>query len=674
MTLFPSVGLFDDRDKSLQNQLEHTYREAITLNLAYWAEADTDTRFYSGDQTLWNDLYGNIPSFRRKSFNFNRIRRIVNMITGYQRQHQKSIEYVPREQEDQQTSDQMTKLAFWAESVASVNKNISDAFEGSVVTGQTLLHLWWDFRQDPINGDPQIDVLQYNDFIIDPYYRKQDLSDCNYIWRRKYMNNKEIASLLPEYADEIMRMQGQGGTSDGKFYFQPETYNYGYADFLTYDEYYYRTYRKGQMIVDTQSGDSLEWPGDENSMKEFLNAFPQLEVVDQVIPTVQLAILVNGKTFYHGKGHFGDCYPFVPFWCYYEPQLPYFPWRVQGVVRDLRDSQYLYNRRKVIELDILESTINQGWMMEEGALVDPESIYQTSQGRQIVLKKGKQPGVHIQRIDPPQVPPSMIELSKILGDEISQISGVNEELLGTAEDDKAGILSMLRQGAGLVTLQKIFDQLDYSIKMVGKLLMIGFQHNLTPGKVRRIINEEPSSQFFDRYFGKFDVSVQEGSYSTTQKQLSLKQKLYFREIGIPIPTASILEDAQIQGKNELIQQIQAEEQQQQQMAMQQSQIQMGVTDAQMQSLLSKAEADRGLAIERASRVEENQMLAYERLQEGQKDRSQAALDQMRAIKELQGMDLEYVQKALGIIDMLQRNETVGGQQEFEYSKMENKPR
>jgi hypothetical protein len=73
-------------------------------------------------------------------------------------------------------------------------------------------------------------------------------------------------------------------------------------------------------------------------------------------------------------------------------------------------------------------------------------------------------------------------------------------------------------------------------------------------------------------------------------------------------------------------------------------------------------------------VEENQMLAYERLQEGQKDRSQAALDQMRAIKELQGMDLEYVQKALGIIDMLQRNETVGGQQEFEYSKMENKPR
>jgi hypothetical protein len=58
----------------------------------------------------------------------------------------------------------------------------------------------------------------------------------------------------------------------------------------------------------------------------------------------------------------------------------------------------------------------------------------------------------------------MIQLSELLGQEIQQISGVNEELLGSAQDDKAGILSMLRQGAGLTTLQGLFDNLDFATK------------------------------------------------------------------------------------------------------------------------------------------------------------------------------------------------------------------
>ena len=52
----------------------------------------------------------------------------------------------------------------------------------------------------------------------------------------------------------------------------------------------------------------------------------------------------------------------------------------------------------------------------------------------------------------------MIELSRALAEDITKISGVNEELLGSATDDKAGILSMLRQGASLTTLQTILTK------------------------------------------------------------------------------------------------------------------------------------------------------------------------------------------------------------------------
>ena len=156
---------------------------------------------------------------------------------------------------------------------------------------------------------------------------------------------------------------------------------------------------------------------------------------------------------YNGPNPLGvDRYPFVPVWAYYEPQIPYFPWRVQGIVRGIRDAQYLYNRRRIIELDILESQVTSGFIYKENALVNPKDVFLQGQGRGLAIKS-EASLADVQKIDPPQVPPSMIQLSELLGQELSQISGVNEELLGSAVDDKAGVLGMLRQGAGLTTLQ-----------------------------------------------------------------------------------------------------------------------------------------------------------------------------------------------------------------------------
>src|SRR5208282_1223048 len=104
--------------------------------------------------------------------------------------------------------------------------------------------------------------------------------------------------------------------------------------------------------------------------------YPQIYVQEQEIPTVKLAIVVQGKVMYDGPNPLGiDKYPFIPCWAYYNPQMPYFPWRIQGVVRNLRDAQYLYNRRKIIELDILESQINSGWKYKENALVNPKDVF-----------------------------------------------------------------------------------------------------------------------------------------------------------------------------------------------------------------------------------------------------------------------------------------------------------
>jgi len=242
---------------------------------------------------------------------------------------------------------------------------------------------------------------------------------------------------------------------------------------FTYDEFYYRAYRKQKMLIDTQTGEVLEWKhNDHDRLSLFLRTYPQVTVIDQEVPTVRLAIVVQGKVFFDGVNPMGiDTYPFVPVFAYYTPQMAEFSHRIQGVVRGLRDAQYLYNRRKAIELDIFESQINSGWKYKENALVNPKDVFLSGQGRGLALKDEAQM-TDVEQIVAPQVPPSMIQLSESLAKEVQEISGVNEELLGSAIDDKAGILSMLRQGAGLTTLQGLFDQLDRSQKLLGKIMIM----------------------------------------------------------------------------------------------------------------------------------------------------------------------------------------------------------
>lgn len=654
MTLFPQLSdtYYTNQDHSILKLMDYTYAKNIQINQSFWSEAEVDQRFRAGDQTLWNDIYGNLPAFRRRQFNFNRIRRITNMITGYQRQHRKSTICTPIENSDQQTSDQFSKILLWDDQKNHVLETISDAFDGAVVTGMNLLSVWMDYRNDPVNGDIAVDNVAFNGYLIDSNFKKMDLSDCNNIWTRKYLSRNQVKSLLPGRESEILDMRGWGNR-DGKFQFMPESYNYGMQDLLTYDEFWYLDSRKQKLLCDVQTGETMEWRGQDEDLNDFMRAYPQIHTLDQEIQTVKLAIVVQGKVMYNGPNPLGiDRYPFVPVWAYYEPQMADFPWRIQGVVRGLRDAQYLYNRRRIIELDILESQMTSGFMYKENALVNPKDVFLQGQGRGLALKANAQPGVDVVKIEAPQIPPSMIQLSELLGKEVQEISGVSEELLGMAQDDKAGILSMLRQGANLTTLQGLFDNLDHAQKLLGDIRIQLIQSNWTPGKVQRVIGEEPSQQFYNRAFGKYKSMVEDGLNSSTQRQMQFAQLLQLRELGIPVPAEILVESSTLQNKEKLTNALTAQEQQASQAAQMQQQTQIELLKAQIEDLHARAVANQGLGHERASRIQENQALAVERRAAAHKDMEEAELSKVKAVKELTSIDLEQLHKAVEILKLI----------------------
>lgn len=643
-----SLGYIDPSDvqsKDLKQMQDWFYNANYTLASTHWLQGAIDKRFKVGDQQLYSQVYGNNSQNVQKFF-FNLIRRHINMICGFQRKNRKSTVTMPVNDNDDTVADDYNKVFRWCDDRDGFQEYLSQSFEGACDTGETLLHLYPDYTFDPISGDLFTDCVAYNNYLIDQYTRKQDLSDCNGIWRRRWTSKQMAKMLLPGYAKEIDKMK-PGGMKDGRFPLQAELQNVAINNLFTYDEFYYRTTRPGKMIIDPMSGEAVEWDQEESDepdmMERVLAQQPWLKVHEVQIPTVKLVISLSGKVVYHGKNLLGiDDYPFVPVQCYYEPDIQSYAWRKQGIIRNLRDSQFLYNMRKVIELQLLQSSLNAGWIYPVDVVPDPKCFRQSSggDGFLIPLKAGRLPN-EVQRIEPVSIPQSLIELSNNLAEDITKISGVNEELLGSATDDKSGILSMLRQGAGLTTLQTIFDKLDYSQRLFGKIRLQAIRKNFSKGKIRNILGHDPDQTFFTSHSQKYAVAVEEGNYSTTQRQTELTQLLHFKEIGIAIPDKSILRAAFITNKRRVMQDM--EEQNQQQMQQQQSQMQQQakIDESKIMQAQTKSQLDMAKVQETMAKIDELEAGAHHK-------NLQSDLDLVRIMVELEDMQFNQFRTAFDL--------------------------
>lgn len=338
--------------------------------------------------------------------------------------------------------------------------------------------------------------------------------------------------------------------------------------------------------------------------------------------------------------------------------MPYFYSRIQGICRSLRDPQILFNRRVILSADAAESVVNSGWIFKENAVIDVKHLFQTGQGRIIPLKE-EAAMTDIQQISPPNIPQYFFELQDTFSKEMNMVSGINEELMGSALDDKAGILSALRQGAGLTTLQPIFDRLDFAQNMLGELIMKIIQSNYTPGKIKSLLEgQQPAPLFYNKAFGKYHSMVELGFNTESQKQMQFAQLMQLREAGVPIPDSSLIDAATIQDKDKIIQQMQASQQQAQQL--QQTQMQSQLQEAQARTELAHARtmADQGLGAERFSRIDENRALGVERRAKAVADDNMALLNFVRAMKEIENIDINHLQQIISIQQMLKEQEAV----------------
>jgi hypothetical protein len=174
------------------------------------------------------------------------------------------------------------------------------------------------------------------------------------------------------------------------------------------------------------------------------------------------------------------------------------------------------------------------------------------------------------------------------------------------------------------------------------------QNNWSPSKIARITGREPTPEFQTKTFGKFDVLVSEGLDTTIQQQQQFMQLLQLNEaLGGMIPKRFILQNATIQGKDELIKVIDAQEQQQAEIQKHQMLIEQAKLEAELQLLQTKSVNELSIARERHGRAEANIGLFEERLSEITQNRSLALKHKVDALEKLLAIIHTYGEDATG---------------------------
>lgn len=337
--------------------------------------------------------------------------------------------------------------------------------------------------------------------------------------------------------------------------------------------------------------------------------------------------------------------------CTWEPSYDLYSWKIQSLVRIVRDPQTELNKRRSAMIQSIDASLNSGWIAKTNSVSNPQSLYKSGHGQVIFLKPEAQM-TDVVPIPRPGIDPSLFQLEQEFEKDMMEIAGVNSELFGMADNDKietAGVLSKMRQAAGLVNLQDLFDGLRDSQKLLGRKVLKLIQKNYTPEKIQLITKKQATDEFFSKTFAKYDIVVEEGLLTDTQKQSEFAQRVALRAMGVNITDEEIIDASDLHDAKAIKDRIAAQSQKAQQVEQLQTQMAMQQQAVVTESLQSKSQSDLALANERTNKITLDAALSAERIARSEEDRTGGVLNLIKAVKELEGMDLDSLMKKLQIL-------------------------
>ena len=586
------------------------FQAAVEHGKKWQEQAREDYNYVVGKQWTEEELK-TFEKQKRPALVINRIAPLVNIVIGYQKLNRFDISFLGRTSDDVELAQVRTGLTKYILDRCQFDKAESQVFTDMAIGGLGWFYVRYKFDYEQNDGEVSIERVDPFSMYLDPETHELDLNDAKYLFRARWTDKDELKNIYSDKAEEIesaFQLYDRAEEENQEIkYIDPEWYNSELKKIRVVECWYKVNEKKAMAYLN--DGQVIEMQ--DKAILEQLVMQGLIRSQEQIreIPVTKVrcctffdrTLLEDIESPYqHGE------FPYVPcvFKYYGVGDTP------AGFVRDLRDPQKELNRRRIQELHILNTSGNGGGFMEEDAMTpEQEAEYAVM---------GNVPG-HIQKVragtlsqnkirekQPTSPPTAIINAENQATNDLTAISGINEQLLGTDIPSQAsGRAIELRQKTAVTHLAVVFDALRQGKKKIANLLW-GRRGHLglipqfyTAEKTYRIegvngqewvtvnqqvIQQDPTAGIIvktlnDLSIGDFDIVVADVESSTTQRQAQLWSLVDgVSKLGIPSDLIfdTIIDLSDLPKKNEIIQKYQERLKQQQMQAQQQAQAQMEI--------------------------------------------------------------------------------------------------
>lgn len=578
-------------------KIREWFQDAVDKSRDWRKEAKEDYRFVSGKQ--WKNAdKEQLEKFGRPAITINKIKPLMNVLSGYQRLNRYDISFLPRTNDDMElckVREGVTKYIF---DDCDYEYQESQVFMDGAIGG--IGWFWVYYKFDEEMGDGEIKIARENPFnmYIDPEAKEIDYSDANYIIRAKWVNKADLINVYPEKAEEIKNQQQEYDSMEPV----DEQYDHLYykrdLQKLRLVECWYKVKVKekiyimpGGQIINEQDMQNIS---EEQLMQMYLSGQIPIEqtiTVDKVrVCSFFGGVLLEDieSPYEHGQ------IPFIPFvvFKFFDEDEP------AGIVRDLKDPQREVNKRRSQSLHILNTSSYNNWIREADAQSDEQKAHMKKlaslPGGVIEVQPGTLSRGAMQRLEAPQPPLSLFQAGQEAAADLPSISGINEALMGVDMPANAsGRAIELKQKQAITHIAPMFDNLRKCKKRLASLLWGKHgrkglvQQFYTEKKVFRIegvggkpdfitINQQvtqigPFGQAVtttlnDITQGDFDIIVADTQASASQRQAQMYSLIdAVKTLGVPGDAVFdlILDLSDIPNKEDIKQRLQQRQQAQQ---------------------------------------------------------------------------------------------------------------
>ena len=471
-----------------------------------FTEMDNDFKFVQGEQWEKED----VETLRKqgvKALAINKVKPIIKLITGIERQSKSDFVAFPEGKEDGLVAEIATRLLKNVSKTSDVQRKLSDQFKNGAICGAAFLEPYIDYTTDLINGDLKWKKISAKDVYLDPDFKEYDLSDCKYTIKvSKDLSKEDLELLFPNDTKKINKIVN--GKISPQVFENLDAHIQGLdypkhekatpsdtPEEVTYDliDYYYKSLKDCYYIAHAERGILKEAPSKEEA-QQVASQIEGAVVISKKVPEIRLYQVCGQEVFYD------DAAPTYPRWKKY-PLIPYFAelltedigdksLNIQGVVRVIKDLQEEFNKRRTQELRHLNSSANSGFDVEEGQL-DTNNLanlkkFGSSPGVVVVRKRGTPPLV---RISPMPLSQGHAQLAEENAQDLKEASGVNPDLLATDSNSQSGRAILLRQRQGLVMVQEMLDNFSATKKIVGLFILSQLKDLFTVESALRVIGD-----------------------------------------------------------------------------------------------------------------------------------------------------------------------------------------